>query len=221
MVQVGEKGMNAIVIGLYDDPDPKKQVRYQRVPLDSRFTNATPMKELMAMYQDQLQSLGFEGLGLRSVPHPKADLQGKFVGSAKCATCHEASYKVWKRSGHSHAMPTLAGTNPPRQFDPECLSCHVVGWNGQGFFPYESGYVSQKDTPHLTDVGCESCHGPGEKHVAAEAGGDLELQKKLQKAMVVTLAEAENHTCRSCHDLDNSPDFDFKTYWPLVEHKEK
>ena len=57
--------------------------------------------------------------------------------------------------------------------------------------------------------------------MAAEAGGDLELQKKLQKAMVVTRDEAENHACRSCHDLDNSPDFDFKTYWPLVEHKEK
>jgi hypothetical protein len=221
MVQVGEKGMNAIVIGLYDDPDPKKQVRYQRVPLDSRFANAVSIKQLIGMYQETLQAMGFEGLGLRAVPHPKADVLGKFVGSAKCATCHEASYKVWKRSAHSHALATLEKADPPRQFDPECLSCHVVGWHGQGFYPYESGYLSQKSTPHLTDVGCESCHGPGEKHVAAEAGGDVELQKKLQKAMSVTQAEAENHTCRACHDLDNSPDFDFKAYWPLVEHKEK
>lgn len=221
LVQVGEKGMNAIVIGLYDDPDPKKQVRYQRVPLDSRFVNAISMKQLMGMYQDQIKALGFEGLGLRAVPYPKADVLGKFVGSEKCATCHEESYKVWKRSGHSQALATLEKADPPRQFDPECLSCHVVGWNGQGFFPYDSGYASRDKTPHLSDVGCESCHGPGEKHVVAEAGGDLELQKKLQKAMVVTRAEAENHTCRTCHDLDNSPEFDFKTYWPLIEHKEK
>jgi len=23
-----------------------------------------------------------------------------------------------------------------------------------------------------------------------------------------------------CHDLDNSPQFDFDTYWPQVEHSE-
>ena len=26
--------------------------------------------------------------------------------------------------------------------------------------------------------------------------------------------------CYSCHDLDNSPAFNFETYWPLVEHYE-
>jgi hypothetical protein len=24
--------------------------------------------------------------------------------------------------------------------------------------------------------------------------------------------------CMECHDLDNSPDFDFQLYWPEVEH---
>jgi hypothetical protein len=24
--------------------------------------------------------------------------------------------------------------------------------------------------------------------------------------------------CMQCHDLDNSPDFDFQAYWPKVKH---
>jgi hypothetical protein len=116
--------------------------------------------------------------------------------------------------------------NPPRNYDPECISCHVVGWDPGRFFPYQSGYESAEKTPHLKNVGCEDCHGPGEFHVAAENGHNVALQKKLQKAMRITQAEASDprsgrQNCFTCHDGDNSPDFEFKTYWPLIEHKEE
>jgi len=219
LVEVGEKMMNAIVLGFYDDP--AQPVRYQRVPLDSRFASSEQMGLGMANYQAQLRALGLDGLGIRPVPHPKAELLGKFVGSHKCESCHEQSYAVWKKSGHSKAWETLKNANPPRDADPECISCHVIGWHGQQFFPYESGFLNEQDTPKLIDVGCESCHGPGEKHCRAEEGSDEALQKKLQLAMRVTKEESEKQQCYTCHDLDNSPDFDFKTYWPYVEHKEE
>ena len=115
--------------------------------------------------------------------------------------------------------------DPPRNFDPECVKCHVTGWEPTDKFCYESGFVSPAKTPQMLDVGCETCHGPGGAHTAAEQGGNMELQKKLQKALVITKEEAadarsKKMSCYSCHDLDNSPDFKFQEYWPEVEHRE-
>jgi hypothetical protein len=217
-IEVGHKGQNAIVLGLYDDQ--QKPVRYQRVPLDSRFPASPEMKALMAAYQDQIKALGFAGLGLRAAPQPQLESNGKFVGSAKCESCHEESYAIWKKSLHSHAYETLAKLDPPRNFDPECISCHVVGWNPSGYFPYEGGFESLEKTPKLIDVGCESCHGPGEKHVAAESGSSEAMMQKYRVASRLTKADAKKSFCVNCHDGDNSPDFNFETYWPLVEHYE-
>lgn len=218
LVEVGEKGMNAVVIGFFDDP--KTPVRYQRVPLDARFESSSEMKSLLAAYQDQLRTLGWAGLNIRALPHPQTETNGKFIGSKKCESCHEESNKVWKRTGHSRAFATLENLDPPRHHDPECVSCHVIGWHPTKYFPYQNGFVSKEKTPELIDVGCESCHGPGEKHAAAEIGADLELQKRLRQAMVVTKEESAKRQCYTCHDLDNSPDFEFESYWPIVEHYE-
>ena len=222
LVEVGEKGMNAVVVGIY--VEPKQMVRYQRVPLDSRFKASEDMRLLMESYQNQLKSLGFSGLSIRAVPHPMRESHGTYVGSKKCETCHEPSYDVWKKSGHARAFATLKDLNPSRHYDPECISCHVMGWHPTSYFPYEGGYQSVEKTPKLIDVGCESCHGPGSGHIEAEAGADKALQERMQKALIVTKAEAADiHSgkrCTVCHDGDNSPDFDFKTYWPKIEHIE-
>jgi len=218
LVEVGEKGMGAVVLGLYDG---NPALRYQRVLLDSRFPNSSEIKSLFAAYEGQLKELGLAGLGVRTVPYPQHDALGTFVGSAKCQSCHEESYKVWKKSCHAKAYQTLAQTDPPRNFDPECISCHVIGWHPTEYFPYQGGFLSTEKTPQLTDVGCESCHGAGGAHCEAEIKNDKALQERLQKAMMVTKADAEKHLCSTCHDLDNSPDFDFPTYWPQVEHREK
>ncbi len=222
LITVGQKGMYAIVLGFLDDA--KHTILYQRVPLDSRFAPSAEMKMLMTGYQDwlrdQLKTGGFASLGLRPVAHPQAETNGRFVGSAKCQSCHEKSYDIWKKSLHAKAYDTLATLDPPRNFDPECISCHVVGWDPGDFFPYQSGFESKEKTPLLVNTGCEDCHGPGEKHCAVELSGSDELRQKLRKAVRLTKADAEKQQCMTCHDIDNSPDFDFKTYWPCVEHHE-
>jgi hypothetical protein len=220
LIEVGEKGMYAAVVGIYDDPQQPR--RYQRVVLDSRYPDSPVMRQIMVAYQEQLKDLGLTGLGIQPVRHPREELNGPFVGSKECKSCHEPSYKVWKSSGHAKAWQTLVQADPPRHHDPECISCHVVGWNPQKYFPYQGGFWTEQKTPHLVAVGCESCHGPGGRHVDAEMGrlgSDDQVKQKYRQAVRLPLAEAEK-TCLECHDLDNSPDFTFKTYWPKVEHLE-
>ena len=195
VVEVGEKGMGAVVLGFYDN----NLIRYQRVLLDSRYRNAPTIKTLFAMYQNELKRQGLEGLSVKASPYPRRELLGAFVGSAKCESCHEGSYKAWKKSGHSRAYATLAKADPPRNFDPECIGCPT---RSVGIPPISSrtraAFGRWTRTPHLIDVGCESCHGAGGAHCEAETKNDNALQKILQKAMVVTKAEAEKAIM---HDL--------------------
>ena len=228
LVEVGHKGKYVAVIGLYDDT--QTPLRYQRVPLDHRFADSPEMHQLMVKYQNELETLGLDNLGLAGTPLATG---GQFVGSAKCAECHTEADDKFQETPHAHALNTLEILDPPRHHDPECISCHVVGWNPQKYFPYKSGYRDLLSTKHLGGVGCENCHGPGAAHSAAEEALDIsdELLEKRRKEMQILLTEGEvegklpekvigrvTAKCQECHDLDNSPDFSFKTYWPDVEH---
>ena len=224
LIEVGHKGMYCVVLGLYDDK--KDPVRYQRVALDSRFPNSPEMKQLMTTYQEQLHDLGWAGVGLRPVAHPRTkdgvEGAGHFVGAETCKDCHTKAWDVWSASRHAHATESLVKATPPRQFDAECISCHAVGWNPQEFFPYVSGFESLEKTPHLAGNSCENCHGPGGAHVAAEAGDSAALRDEQRQLMKLPLADAKSHFCQKCHDLDNSPEFNkpdaFEHYWAEIEH---
>jgi len=222
LIEVGHKGMYCVVLGLYDNA--KTPERYQRVPLDARFGESREMHQLMVSYQDQLKEFGLAGLDVKQIAHRKGQ---QFVGSATCGECHTKAYEVWKNTPHSHATETIVKLSPPRQYDPECLSCHVTGWDPQGYFPFKSGYLDLKQA-QLHGNGCENCHGPGSKHAAVESG-ELDVTPKEQAAlragMRVTKEEMNDRkggtskmTCIQCHDIDNSPDYDWNTYWPQVEH---
>ncbi len=159
MLQVGVKGMYAGVVGLYDSST--EPIKYQRLALSSQFEDSPRIMELFARYQKELEQTGLAGLGLRPLSHPSAR---EFAGTSKCGECHTKAMEVWEKSPHAHATDSIVNPpgrgNVPRHFDPECISCHVTGWNPQGFYPYASGYLSLEKTPHLTGSGCENCHGP-------------------------------------------------------------
>ena len=61
---------------------------------------------------------------------------------------------------HAHAYKTLVDAKKPgnRQYDPECIVCHTVG------FGHETGFRTAEKTPKLKDLGCEACHGPSTPH---------------------------------------------------------
>ncbi len=221
MIVTGNKGMYAGLVGLYANDEP---LRYARVALTHEFGDAPEMRQLMKEYQNQLRDLGLEGLGIKPIRHESGN---EFVGTEKCGECHTTAYDIWQGTPHAEATQSLVNPGErgdvPRHFDPECLSCHVTGWNPQKYYPYTSGYLSLETHNHLTGNGCENCHGPGSAHVAAEEAGDADTatRDELRLSMRLPLDRAKDR-CMECHDLDNSPDFHedgaFDDYWSQVEH---
>jgi hypothetical protein len=236
LIEVGKKGMYVVAIGLYKSGKPA--FRYQRVPLDHRFADAPEIHEMHVEYQEQLKQVveqaGWDGLGLKPSPHASGR---RFAGSKVCAECHTKASEVFAKTPHSHATESIVKLNPPRHFDPECLSCHATGWEPQKYFPFDSGFEGLKETPHLVANGCENCHGPAAEHVAAETGevdANDEQIEQLRAALRLKIVANEGNKegqvykeggvvdmCMQCHDLDNSPDFDFQVYWPKIVHEGK
>lgn len=224
MIVTGNKGMYAGLVGLYEE----EPMKYARVALTHEYKDAPEMRQLMREYQDQLRDIGLNGLGLLPpIPHSSGH---KFVGTETCGKCHKTAFEIWEGTPHAHATDSIV--SPPedrgdvaRHFDPECISCHVTGWNPQEYYPYTSGYLSLEQSGHLTGNGCENCHGPGAEHSAAEEEGSTVSEEEriaLRNAMKLPLEKAREK-CMTCHDLDNSPDFHepdaFEDiYWPEVEH---
>src|SRR5581483_9979639 len=131
----------------------------------------------------------------------------EYVGSAACKDCHPTAFKVWTGSKHSAAYATLAAAKNPslREYDAECIVCHTVG------FRFQSGFANAKDTPRLKDVGCESCHGPGEAHVRRPRNAAIHAlinpwtapaAAETPKEKAARLGRIEG-TCMEGHDHEN------------------
>ncbi len=119
----------------------------------------------------------------------------RVAGSNSCRACHAAEWDVWESTGHAHAWQALAEHG--NEVDPYCQRCHTTGYGLPG------GFVSAKRSGARVDVGCEGCHGPSLAHAR-------ELETRT--------AFAAADQCAGCHDLDNSPSFDYGSYWPRIRH---
>jgi hypothetical protein len=162
------------------------------VSLGPELADDARMMELNLAYQNRITA---EDL-LAKVPKvPLLDGE-RFAGSESCAGCHAEAYRIWKGSGHAHALDTLTAVKQDR--DPECVQCHVVGLDRT------TGFTNRAQTPSLGHVGCESCHGAAGRHAANPASAKL--------------LKLDQTACLGCHNPQNSPRFDFATYWPKVKH---
>ncbi len=221
VVTLGHKGKYVGVVGVYKPTkqgDPY-QFRYQLVELGEEYITPKaeeknhPILKLMEDYTAELKSEGY----LTKYPQRKHPLQvqvvpgqnkPEYVGTDACKGCHAAAFKVWSKSAHSNAYNSLAKPkkpNPPsnRQYDPECIVCHTVG------FGYESGFFDENKTDFLKNVGCESCHGPCSEHIAAEAANNADVKKWRKAINPWKYLPAAQHKlqmaemCTKCHNIEN------------------
>ena len=126
-----------------------------------------------------------------------------YVGVKKCKTCHFKDYRRWRKMKHAGSWKSMGEKDRTRT---ECFGCHVTGYGEPG------GYVSEEETPDLTGVQCESCHGPGNAH--AEAAKEAEskeeskddLDEETKKRMLSLINKVPQNTCVRCHNPHKTHD---------------
>jgi peroxiredoxin len=128
-------------------------------------------------------------------PVPMLLARKGYSGNDSCVACHTMEAATWEVTSHATAYDTLVTHGENR--DPECVSCHVVGFDQTG------GFSMTQASPHLENVGCENCHGRGGPHISPNF-----IKPETGYAAA----------CEKCHDTEHSLGFDYETFRPLISH---
>jgi hypothetical protein len=123
-----------------------------------------------------------------------------YMGGEACKGCHAGAYEMWAKSKHAGAYELLKSVN--KDYDPDCIVCHTVGFEKPG------GFADPMATAHLLNVQCESCHGPSRAHAISKGA------KPVGNA-----GWPPEKICEQCHIGSHSPSFEFERYWPEIEHR--
>jgi hypothetical protein len=110
-----------------------------------------------------------------------------FTGWRTCAACHPKATARWQSTNHAGAYATLVKKD--RQFNVNCLICHVTG--GEAVSTDRLATLP----PELQGVGCEVCHGPGRRHAEGH-------EKTRPRRVPETL-------CRNCHVPEHDGHFEY------------
>jgi len=113
-----------------------------------------------------------------------------------CNKCHPDHYRRWQKTDHAQTYKSLIKVE--KHFDEECIACHTLGFKQPG------GFNDIQHVGEFANVQCESCHGPGRKHV--ESKGKTKMYRDLTGGKM----------CLRCHIEERSPDFDLETYFENV-----
>ncbi|CAN5787881.1 hypothetical protein BH09MYX1_BH09MYX1_47480 [soil metagenome] len=123
---------------------------------DELGTDKTVHEQLLAYYKkvNDDNKLAFAN----KLPVPAAADAPFYAGIESCTKCHAAPRAVWYKTAHAGAYKTLQ--TGFKEFNLDCVSCHVTGYD-------RPGGSTVTHVEKLQDVQCEVCHGPSGKHAAS------------------------------------------------------
>ncbi|MBN2082804.1 hypothetical protein JW859_11455 [bacterium] len=120
------------------------------------------------------------------------DVENPYLGdnAKKCGMCHKDQAAAWQEWPMASSWDKLSAEE---QQDENCIPCHVTGYGQPG------GWISFEETPQLTGIQCEACHGPGTLHMKVPIK-DVEAKK-------ASLAIPDEANCLQCHIEEGNPNF--------------
>lgn len=168
-------------------PAPAKgnYARYRTEEVRATFGNEPETEALMKGYYKLVNESNKKLFADRKPAEPAKGQPG-YVGIAACVDCHREAKAVWDKTAHAHAYKTLSDQS--KEFNLDCVSCHVTGYD-------KPGGSTVTFVEKLQDVQCEVCHGPGSLHA-----------KQPKVAIPVPLPSADS--CLTCHHPPHVHSFD-------------
>jgi hypothetical protein len=148
-----------------------------------------------------------------------------YIGVEACAMCHKtekqgSQLSIWQNSKHSKAYETLK-TDKANQIakekgfstlaveTPECLKCHVSGYNIDASLKGKKFKVED-------GVQCETCHGAGSDYKDMKVMKDKDLAIKNGLVMHDKLESF----CIGCHNVESPTfvDMNIDEAWQKIKH---
>jgi Cytochrome c554 and c-prime len=130
------------------------------------------------------------------VPEPPAAGQAGYLGVEACSGCHAEERKVYEGTAHARAYATLQ--RDFKEYNLDCVSCHVTGYGKPG-----GSTVTHNE--RLQSVQCEVCHGPGALHA-----------KEPKKEGLITRVPAPETCVSECHHPPHVEGFDALSKMQLI-----
>jgi hypothetical protein len=165
------------------------------IPLSDDLPEDKEVRRMLTRHYGEVARMNLAAAKARGRPCPDvATATPSFIGvdevprggTRDCRNCHQASFASWDRTPHARAYETLVKGS--RQFDLDCVSCHVTGWKLPG------GPCDVASTDGRRGVQCEACHGPASLH-AVDPPGHI-------------VRDPPASTCASCHTSEHSTGFE-------------
>ncbi len=176
----------------------KRSLTSKVVEMSPEFGDEAAQEENLSTFRDILARKDFKASesGLLENDRWPVSRADQVAGTLACRECHSETCEQWVQTGHGHAWERLVSEGA--HVDSYCQQCHTTGYGWDG------GFRSAKLSAERVNVGCESCHGPSREHT-------------LNSSKPTTFdAQAQ---CLRCHDPENSPKFQYDSYWEKIIHE--
>jgi hypothetical protein len=185
----------------------KARLEAERTPVEGSYFHVTSVevreglgsdkavKDGLVSYYKRVNDFNKDAFKDRK-PEPAEAGQASYIGVERCTECHDDARKVWDKTAHATAYPTLQ--KDFKEFNLDCVSCHVTGYG-------KPGGSTVTFTEKLQNVQCEECHGPGSLHA------------KDPKNKALLIAAPKPESCVSgCHHPPHVEGFDAKAKMKMI-----